>query len=1067
MFFPTDEAFEKQHYEDMLRLSKENLQHGEDEKKRLADELYTLLETYGPKDVEALTLWHNTQALYDRACHEVDRLSKARSKPFFGRIDYTEMSTHRRLDSRIDLNDDDEQFAQDVEHATNASGDTIYIGKVGISRDITKLEVVDWRAPIASAYYESHLGKVTYTVVNEADYDINLARKRTYDIRNDKLDSFYDTDVVANDELLTKYLSQNKKAVLGEIIATIQQEQNSIIRQSPFKNIIVQGAAGSGKTTVAMHRISYILYNYKNRFRPEDFYIVGSNKILLNYITGVLPDLDVNGVKQMTMAELFVRLLYEDWDRYKQKIAPIPSDKNELLKGTLKWFKELETFLNNLENKMIFTEDVVIEDKGVTLLSSRSTKDFIKENPQLSIQSKIDLLNERIVSRLENELSGKEIKYSKEEKAELNKFYKQFFGPKKWTISIYDIYEEFLKEQQANYGVPFLNPSTDYQLYDLAALAYIYKRAKETDPIVEASHIVIDEAQDFGMMAYCCLKYCVRNCTYTIMGDVAQNIHYAHGLNDWQDLIDNFLTGDFDSFELLQKSYRNTVEISKFATDILRHGTFAIYPAQPIIRHGDEPVITTCSDPGNMYDETAKLLKKWTDKGYETIAVIVPDEDAAVLASRELSARTDIKSYVKGQDETANFENGIMVLPVEFTKGLEFDCVILLNPSKTSFLANDANVKLLYVAATRALHELSIIHTDELTDIIAAPIPENRENEILTWEKKPVRRKPYVASSRHERPRLSVASPEVIAREPESQSTFSKLDALIEQSYKEAQARRDIANKPSDGPIKKAYDITPIHDKSAYVDTGLKVQTNSSNKYASLPKNDVLRISSNIMQNFSIRTVTQDGNSIVAQTLNATLTITPYAGSMVRVTYNKNTAPTPEPAYCIAPRPTTDKFRYKDAKDSLLIATSAMYIQIEKSSGRITFCDKDKKTILSEKRNGRFFETKPVRGIVNFEFDSSEKLVSVGLSNKELTSLNNSAKYISHGGERLKAPCILSSKNYGIVCASDGSVLSCQISTYGNFISFDDMEYIDYFFFTGDNREDLLRKYDWIRRKDK
>lgn len=125
--------------------------------------------------------------------------------------------------------------------------------------------------------------------------------------------------MVANDELLTKYLAKNKKAVLGEIIATIQKEQNLIIRRSPKTNIIVQGVAGSGKTTVAMHRISYILYNYSDDFRPEDFYIIGSNRILLNYITGVLPELDVYGIRQMTMEQLFIRLLYEEWDERKYR----------------------------------------------------------------------------------------------------------------------------------------------------------------------------------------------------------------------------------------------------------------------------------------------------------------------------------------------------------------------------------------------------------------------------------------------------------------------------------------------------------------------------------------------------------------------------------------------------------------------------------------------------------------------------------------------------------------------------------------------------------------------------
>ena len=133
-------------------------------------------------------------------------------------------------------------------------------------------------------------------------------------------------------------------------------------------------------------------------------------------------------------------------------------------------------------------------------------------------------------------------------------------------------------------------------MYDLAALAYLYKRIKETDGIREASHVIIDEAQDFGMMAYGALEYCLRGCTYTIMGDVSQNIHFGCGLNDWSELKKLILKGDYDSFGLLKKSYRNTVEISEFATNILRHGNFAVYPVEPINRHGNPVSVTACLD---------------------------------------------------------------------------------------------------------------------------------------------------------------------------------------------------------------------------------------------------------------------------------------------------------------------------------------------------------------------------------------------------------------------------------------------------------------------------------------
>ena len=149
---------------------------------------------------------------------------------------------------------------------------------------------------------------------------------------------------------------------MGEIIATIQKEQNLIIRRSPKTNIIVQGVAGSGKTTVAMHRISYILYNYKDDFRPEDFYIIGSNRILLNYITSVLPKLDVCGIRQMTMEQLFIRLLYEDWDETRFSYHNIDkTDAKNSIKGGTAWFLDLEKFCQNYENQSIAKEDIYME----------------------------------------------------------------------------------------------------------------------------------------------------------------------------------------------------------------------------------------------------------------------------------------------------------------------------------------------------------------------------------------------------------------------------------------------------------------------------------------------------------------------------------------------------------------------------------------------------------------------------------------------------------------------------------------------------------------------------------
>lgn len=247
---------EEAHLEETLAVVRSNVENYGREVSKMKEDIDEMLDHYHDNDAEVYIILNNTITLHDHMKRALIRNEKALSKPYFGRIDFR-----------------DEALSKE---------ESLYIGKGGIARDTTHQMVIDWRAPAANAYYENGLGRCSYPSPEGSQVEIDLKLKRTYEIEDGALLDFYDTEVVANDELLTKYLARNKQAVLGEIIATIQKEQNEIIRKSPYHNIIVQGVAGSGKTTVAMHRISYILYNYQERFRPDDFYIVGSNRILLN-----------------------------------------------------------------------------------------------------------------------------------------------------------------------------------------------------------------------------------------------------------------------------------------------------------------------------------------------------------------------------------------------------------------------------------------------------------------------------------------------------------------------------------------------------------------------------------------------------------------------------------------------------------------------------------------------------------------------------------------------------------------------------------------------------------------
>ena len=716
---------EEEYLNQTLDIVKRNVENYESEIREMSDQIEEMLQHYHDNDVEVYTQMSNTVTMRDHMQSALKRNQRATKKPYFGRIDFWDETLQKE--------------------------EALYIGRGGIAKDTTHQVVVDWRAPVANAYYENGLGECSYHAPDGRELPIRLDLKRTYEIDNGRLLDYFDTEVIANDELLTKYLAKNKQAVLGEIIATIQKEQNDIIRKTPYHNIIVQGVAGSGKTTVAMHRISFILYNYAERFRPEDFYIVGSNRILLEYITGVLPDLDVYGIRQMTMEQLFVRLLYEDWDEQSCSILEnTAAAQGSMDRGTFGWFQALTEFGVRIEAERICMDSVVLDRrqfveglKGgvagvfderegepqpsdlVELLSGKAIRDYV-EQTNASVQTKINMLNERLIIKIKDEFLKNGLRYSEKERKAILKEYRGYFGKKIFDISIFELYQRFLLEQKEK-GYEVSVPEQAYDVYDLAALAYLYKRMKETEVISEAHHVVIDEAQDYGMMAYAVLKYCMKDCTYTVMGDVSQNIHFGFGLADWEELRKLLCSQDGDSFGILKKSYRNTVEISEFATKILHHGSFEPYPVEPIIRHGKEVEVMQLPTKRELYEETARRCRAWQKQGLNTIAIVCRTPEKAELVARQLGRLIPV---CESNLEKAVFSDGIMVLPVVYTKGLEFDAVLIFDPDKEEYPVDDGHAKLLYVAATRALHELCVLYREDLTGLIADPLPEEKQKEI-------------------------------------------------------------------------------------------------------------------------------------------------------------------------------------------------------------------------------------------------------------------------------------------------------------------------------------------------
>lgn len=624
-----------------------------------------------------------SRSLEEHSFKQLNNNRAAYERPFFGRIDYRNLS--------------------------EGLFESIYIGKHGVLRDKVNVVIVDWRAPVSAVYYENELGMGSYsTPVGSCDVDLKL--KRTFDIEGGVLQGYYDSDVAANDELLVKYLSKNRDAVLGDIIATIQKEQNEIIRESPFHNIIVQGVAGSGKTTVAMHRISYIMYNYKERFTSNEFCIVGGSDLLIDYITGGLPELEVYDVKHMRMDELLTHLLKKEWKK-KYKLAP---PQPELAwKSKLLFAEELENYLRHMRDRLLGECEVIDGELGV-LLSRKNNETFIADNADYSINRLLVTLDERLRNRIKVQCVGRE-----EEGIYKRKLaqYRNYFSAHCYKGDAVGIYLKFLRSYGSAYYIDMTQVSENIQrgyfdVYDAAAMLIIYYRVLQKKPDDEFGQIFIDEAQDFGAIVYYALRTVLPECFFTIMGDVSQNVNYECGMNDWRDMTEKIFCGERDCFRVLAKSYRNTIEISEFAGKVLESASKGAYRIEPVIRHGAPVRFAESISLEEAAGICVEAIEGMLDRGYETIAVICFDDEQRAEAERRIGRllADSGKARVRFAGENGeSFGKGVAVLTVHETKGLEFDCVVLWKADFERVRENPKLAKLLYVGVTRGVHEVFVV----------------------------------------------------------------------------------------------------------------------------------------------------------------------------------------------------------------------------------------------------------------------------------------------------------------------------------------------------------------------
>ena len=667
--------------------------------------------------------------------NKLKNLNKAISIPYFARIDFKE---------------------------NNANNERkIYIGKTGILNDKYDVIVTDWRAPIASIYYDGQLGKVKYECP-DGIIKGDLSKKRVYTIENSILKDYQDIDITTNDEFLQECLNENSEARLKNIISTIQSEQNKIIRAKMSNPLIVQGVAGSGKTTVALHRIAYLVYTYEKEFNPDEFLIIAPNKFFLDYISNVLPDLGVDYVRQQTFEEFMLENIDANFE-----INPInvelsnivnQNGKTDLIKKSANFksslrFKELidefiDKFLKSnlpkgdfkISDIVVFNHDEVI-DMFINYFKNNSINDskkmltaILQKRVSNIANELIDRLSEQRKSKLYNidkNLSDDKVKeirleIFKEKEYEMQQLFK---GGKKLVLdylknfkiekvlSIYkkiisdkilfdkyvesELYEYILETYKKN----IKSKKVEYE--DLAPLFYIQNRFLGNINNLKLEHIVIDEAQDLGEFQFYNFKEIVKpNMSMTILGDISQGIYSYKGINNWNKL-NQIVFDNKASIEYLKESYRTSMEIMNEANTIINKivDDENIILAQPIERHGDKVEHWKIDSEDSKISKIYEIIKTHLEAGHINIAVITKDFDESIELHKKLTNyEVDIKLISENLDK---YTGGTIIIPSYLSKGLEFDSVIISDSNKYS--ENILDTKLLYVACTRAMHTLDII----------------------------------------------------------------------------------------------------------------------------------------------------------------------------------------------------------------------------------------------------------------------------------------------------------------------------------------------------------------------
>ncbi|WP_295731793.1 RNA polymerase recycling motor HelD [uncultured Limosilactobacillus sp.] len=671
--------------------------------------------------------------------HQLTTLQKLRQSPYFGRIQIQEPG------------------ADETE--------TLYIGIASLmNNDKTDFLVYDWRAPISSIYYNGTLGPVTYETP-AGPQKVQLVQKRQFTIVNGQITNMFDTNETVGDEMLQAALGQQNTQAMRNIVATIQQQQNDIIRNTSSDLLIVQGVAGSGKTSTILQRIAYLLYHAKESLNADQIVLFSPNLLFSQYISEVLPSLGERNMRQVTMAG-FLKRRFEGlnvetlFDRYENQQGAVPASQKFLESATV--MQAVEQYLNVLkagQNQLIFT-DINFHER-VFFTRHHIAKIFSQQPVAMTIADRL-IRTKNILIRELQQRSRVEAKKDWLQK-ELNQLDPQAIHQLMGRHSIDEFADEQARDRYLarrlahqrlrvvadaiynNYFLDFASQYTDFlhqlawpaaiSAHDQQAIIKEYQRAIEfhqlplmhTAPLMylrdlvtgsgqnrNYQYVFIDEMQDYSAAMLVYLHHAFPVARFTILGDSEQALFYPLQLpENLLSSIAQDLHAKHPTLITLRQSYRSTTEITNFAKALLPDG----HQIQAFTRHGEQPTLTMTYHDQEWSDQLQRITLQELKK-FSTVAILTRNQVQAQKVYHSLYRHVTELHRLTSRD-TQLPHHGVIILPAYLAKGLEFDTVIIADVSQQAL--GDQATGLLYTMASRAMHHLTMLSNGPVADAFTNP----------------------------------------------------------------------------------------------------------------------------------------------------------------------------------------------------------------------------------------------------------------------------------------------------------------------------------------------------------